>query len=58
MDDWTKHLVGQGSGPRVLKPKNEVAGAALRASGVSEREVCQKRKIFGRKVILFVDTNL
>jgi len=38
--------------------ENEVADAALRSLGDGERVACQKKDIFGERMILFIDTNL
>jgi hypothetical protein len=58
MDDWTKRFQAGGLALECLSRENEVAGAALRSSGGGELWCVKKGKLFGERMILFIDTNL
>jgi hypothetical protein len=58
MDDWTKRFVARGLASNRSNRENEVADAALRSPGDRECVACQKKDIFGERMILFIDTNL
>jgi hypothetical protein len=58
MDDWTKRFAARGLVSNRSNRENEVADAALRSPGDREWLACQKKDIFGERMILFIDTNL
>lgn len=58
MDDWTKRFQAGGPALECLNRENEVADAALRSSGDGELWRVKKGKVFGKRIILFIDTNL
>jgi hypothetical protein len=58
MDDWTKRFAARGLASNRSNRENEVADAALRSLGDGEWLACQKKNIFGSRIILFIDTNL
>jgi hypothetical protein len=58
MDDWIKRFAARGPAWKRSNRENEVADAALRSLGNSERVASQKRDIFGKRMILFIHTNL
>jgi len=58
MDDWTKRFQARWLALECLNRENEVADAALKSSGDGELSRVQKGNIFGKRMILFIDTNL
>jgi hypothetical protein len=58
MDDWTKRSQAGWLALESSNRENEVADAALRSSGNGELWCVKNGNIFGKRIILFIDTNL
>jgi hypothetical protein len=58
MDDWTKRFQAGWLVLECLNRENEVADAALMSSGDGELWRVKNSKMFGKRMILFIDTDL